>query len=97
MVKEPNETVGDRIESSECNHPVSRPLTVCRDFVPCSYSTIYVPPFIRLLYSYQFICVVPLLKRPSTSIIDSSLVLNVLRLPHRVYFISMYYIDCGVR
>jgi len=65
MIKEPNESVDDRIEFSKCNLPVSRPLTpsvttsfrtaadrLCSSF--CSYA----------LLTYQFVCVVPLHKRP---------------------------------
>ena len=66
MVKEPNESVDDRIEFSECNLPVSRPLTpsvttsfhtaadnLCSSF--CSHPVL----------AYQFVFVVPLLKHSS--------------------------------
>jgi len=66
MIKESNGRVDDRVESSECNLPVPRPLTlsVTASFHTAAYhlcSSFCSPP----LLTHQSTCVVPLLKRSS--------------------------------
>jgi len=50
MVKEPNESVDDRVESSECNYPVLSHRPSQRPSM--RLQTIYIPPFVHPLYSH---------------------------------------------